>query len=279
MSEMSKKELKEMRKIEEMRRNTLEKKANMTKWIAIGAVATIFLGFFIFLVISLRGSNPDLADPNNSATVELSNSGEFRVASESTTPVEGREVVITEFADIQCPACKQYHPILKSVLDLYPETVALNFKHFPINSIHSNAMTSAIAAEAAGEQEKFFEMIDMLYERQEAWATLPDPEEMYIKYAQELGLDVEKFKQDLNNTELARRVESQRTEGINAGVNSTPSFFINGIKIQNPSDISGFQTAIDTILSQNSSEQMPTEDTTSTPSANETENTSPQIDL
>lgn len=281
MAEMSKKELKEMRKLEEARRNTLEKKANMTKWIAIGAISTIFIGFFLFLVISLRNGNPDLSDPNNT-TVELSNSGNFRVAANSTTPAEGRPVVITEFADIQCPACKQYHPIMKSVLDLYPETVALNFKHFPINSIHPNANRAAVVAEAANEQGKFFEMVDLLYERQEAWANLPDPEDVFLQYAQEIGLDLAKFRQDLENPELARRVESQRTEGINAGVNSTPSFFVNGIKIQNPSDITGFQVAIDAILAGAIGEQSPApqNDTNSTPTAEPSENPeTPQINL
>lgn len=269
MPEMSKKELKEMRKLEEARRSTLEKKANMTKWIAIGAISTIFLGFFLFLVISLRNNNPDLSNPNTT-TVELSDSGNFRVAEDSTTPAKERPVTLTEFADIQCPACKQYQPIIKSVLDLYPETVALNFKHFPISSIHPNANQAAIVAEAANEQGKFFEMVDLLYERQEAWASLPDPSETFLKYAQEIGLDLTKFKADIENAELARRVESQRTEGINAGVNSTPSFFVNGVKIQNPSDISGFQAAIEAVLAgvtDNSTSPAPQNDLNSTPSA------------
>lgn len=282
MGEMSKKELKELRKLEEMRRNSMEKKANMTKWIAIGGISTIFLGFFLFLVISLRGNNPNLADPNSNTVVELSNSGEFRVASESTVPKEGRPVILTEFADIQCPACKQYHPIMASVLDLYPDTVVLNFKHFPISSIHPNALPSALASEAAGKQGKFFEMLDILYERQEAWSNLPDPKSLFSQYATEIGLNQEQFNKDITDQELAQKIEAQRTEGINAGVNSTPSFFINGVKIQNPSDISGFQAAIDAALSAvvGESKEPDIKDSTSTPSAEDTDNSSaPQINL
>lgn len=274
MAQTSKKELKEMRKLEEARQKSMEKKAGMTKWITIGAISTIFLGFFIFLVVSLRSSNPSL-NPNSASQVELSSSGEYRIASDSTTPIEERVVTLTEFADFQCPACKQYHPIVKSVLDLYPEQVVLNYKHFPINSIHPNATPAALAAEAAGEQNKFFEMADILYERQEAWAGLPNPEEVFLSYAEELEMDLEKFKQDLGSSELAKKIESQRTEGINAGVNSTPSFFVNGIRIENPSDISGFQAAIDAELEKSGAIELPVEEITSTPSA---EN-APQINL
>lgn len=278
MSDMSKKELKEMRKLEEMRRNSMDKKATMTKWIAIGGISTIFLGFFLFLVISLRGSNPNLADPNSNTPVELSNSGEYRVSLNSTLPPQEHPVILTEFADFQCPACKQYSPIVKSVLDLYPDQVVLNYKHFPINSIHPNATPAALAAEAAREQGKFFEMSDLLYERQEAWASLPDPNDIFVGYAEELELDVDKFKADLGDTELARKIESQRTEGINAGVNSTPSFFVNGIRIENPSDISGFQAAIDAALSgMTGNESIEVEESESTPSAEDA--TTPQINL
>lgn len=279
MAQTSKKELKEMRRLEEARRNNMEKKANMTKWIAIGTISAVFLGFFVFLVVSLKNNNPNLAETDGTQ-VQLSNSGEFRVAEGSTAPVEERPVTIVEFADIQCPACRQYHPIIKSLLEIYPETVALNFKHFPIMSIHPNAMPSAVAAEAAGRQDKFFEMVDLLFERQDAWARVPNPQSIFIEYARELELDVDQFTADLEDEELSNKVEAQRAEGINAGVNSTPTFFINGIKIQNPSDISGFQAIIDSILADTvGREQAPTEDVNSTPSAEENQTSTPQIDL
>ncbi len=281
MSDMSKKELKEMRKLEEMRRNNMEKKANMTKWIVIGGISTVFLGFFLFLLFSLKSNNPSLNDVDDGSVVQLSDSGEFRVAANSTTPAAERPVTIVEFADIQCPACKQYHPVLQSLLDLYPETVTWNFKHFPIYSIHPNALPTAIAAEAAGKQGKFFEMLDLLYERQQAWSNVPNPRSILVGYAQELGLDVEMFENDLDDEELSRKVEAQRTEGINAGVNSTPSFFINGVRIANPSDISGFQAVIDEILAgENVDVEEPAvmdEDVTSTPSGEE--ETNPQLNL
>lgn len=279
MAQMTKKELKEMRKLEEVRKNSMEKKANMTKWIAIGTISAIFLGFFVFLVVSIKGNNPNLSE-NSGTQVELSDSGEFRVAAESTTAVEERPVTIVEFGDIQCPACRQYHPIMKSLLDLYPETVALNFKHFPIMSIHPNALASAVASEAAGRQGKFFEMVDLLFERQDSWARVPNPESMFIEYAKELGLNEEQFANDLKDEQLSQKVESQRAEGINAGVNSTPTFFINGVRIQNPSDISGFQAIIDSILADRvGREESTIEDPSSTPSAEEGQTTAPQINL
>ncbi len=277
MSEMSKKELKEMRKIEEARRINLEKKASMTKWITIGIISTVFLGAFLFLVVFLRNNNPNLATPNSSAPVVLSDSGEFRIAPESTTPIKERPVTLVEFADVQCPACKQYNPIVNTLLGLYPETLAINFKHFPISSIHPNGVVSAMAAESAGVQGKFFEMLDLLYARQEAWSKLANPEDVFLEYAQELGLDEAKFKKDMKDESLTAKIEAQRTEGISAGVNSTPTFFINGVKIANPADISGFQTAIDSALAQIGGGNTIGDDVVSTPSAQDS--LSPQINL
>lgn len=277
MSEMSKKEMKEMRKIEEAKRMNLEKKANMIKWVVIGVISSVFLGFFLFLLFTLKTMNSKATDPNTATeAVSLSDSGEFRIASGSTTPIDQRPVTIVEFADIQCPACQQYHPIVKSVLDLYPETVALNFKHFPIIALHPNAVKSAVAAEAAGNQEKFFEMVDLLYENQEAWANLPDPTPKFVEYATSLKLDINKFKSDLNDKALEQEIDDQRTEGINAGVNATPSFYVNGVKIQNPADISGFQSAIDAELAKVGGDASVIEDE-ATPSADQS--LSPQINL
>ncbi len=268
-----------MRKLEEARRMSLEKKANTTKWLAIGIISTLFIGFFLFLVVYLRGSNPNLVgSSNNSEPVELSSSGEFRVASDSQTLAKDRPVILTEFADIQCPACQQYHPIVKSVLDLYPETVTLNFKHFPIASIHPNAIPAAIAAEAANNQGKFFEMVDLLYERQQAWSRLPSTRDQFISYAKELGLDEKQFIEDLDDAALKEKIDTQRTEGINAGVNSTPTFFVNGVKIQNSGDISGFQGAIDAALSEAASGEPATQSAQSASPSADTPS-GPQLDL
>jgi len=286
---MSKKELKEMRKIEEMRRSNLEKKASMIKWVSIGVIATVFVGFFLFLVVSLKNNNPNLSQNGDRGNVRsFSDSGEFRVKEGSVAPIDARRVTIVEFADLQCPACQQYQPITKNLLDLYPENVVLNFKHFPLTQIHRNSMPAAVAAEAAGKQDKFFEMVDLLYARQAEWSDLPDTTEKFKEYAKELELDLEKFSLDLESQELKDKIDAQRDEGVEAGVNGTPSFFINGVYFPNPSDVSGFQTEIDKILAESKSQD--SAEVSATPSADSSkqgsgqagqaeENSEPEIDL
>ena len=282
---MSKKELKEMRKIEETRRKNIENKSSMVKWISIGAIVTVFVGFCLFLVVSLKNSNPNLSKGSDAETVRnFSDSGEFRIKEGSIAPIDARLVTLVEFADLQCPACQQYHPIIKALLDIYPESLAVSFKHFPISSIHKNAIPSAVAAEAANNQNKFFEMVDLLYERQAEWSNLPDATDKFSEYAKELELDMGKFSADLNDESLKKKIDDQRNEGIGAGVNATPTFFVNGVFINNPSDISGFQAVIDEILNTSEKKTVPSE--TATPSADSTgsppsaeDNTSPQIDL
>jgi len=253
MAQMTKKELKELKRLEKLQRQTLQQKQNTTKWIAIAIAAALFLVLFVgAVIIGKNRNNPDQAAGVTATFTEpghermVGNSGE-NTATEAGEQAE-QVVTMVEYADIQCPACKQYHPIVKSLLELYPNQLKLVFKHFPLTSIHPNAVPSAKAAEAAGRQDKFFEMADLLYERQGEWSNLPDPTAKFREYAQQLGLDINKFNTDMNDEAIAQAIEAQRNEGINNGVNSTPTFYIEGKKIENPGDISGFQKYIDEAL-------------------------------
>jgi protein-disulfide isomerase len=98
--------------------------------------------------------------------------------------------------------------------------------------MHANAVSSATAALAAGEQGKFFEMHDILFAKQEEWSKSKDVSVNYISYAASLNLDLEKFKQDLKSEELKNKVIALYQEGVSAGIKGTPSFFINGEKIE-----------------------------------------------
>lgn len=252
MAQMTKKELKELRKLEKLQQQTLSQKQNTTKWIAIAIAAGLFLTLFIGAVIIGKNRN----NPSNTAlTATFANDGHVRMVgtddtNSATGGAEQSEEVVTmvEYADIQCPACKQYHPIVKTLLELYPGELRLVFKHFPLTSLHPNAVISATAAEAAGRQGRFFEMTDLLYERQAEWSGLPNPAEKFAEYAKQLALDVNKFNADLKDKEIAAIIETQRNEGIKNGVNATPAFFVEGNKIDNPADIEGFQKIIDEAL-------------------------------
>lgn len=142
------------------------------------------------------------------------------------------KVTLTEYGDFQCPACAQFSPIVKSVLDQYGDQIAFEFRHFPLISIHPYAVPAAKAAEAAGVQGKFFEMHDKLYENQNAWTKSAAPQAFFVQYAEELGLDVNLFKQHMRASLVEEKIESQFKEAQEKGLTGTPSFFLNGERLE-----------------------------------------------
>lgn len=141
-------------------------------------------------------------------------------------------VTLTEYGDFQCPACAQFSPIVKEVVDQYGDQIAFEFRHFPLISIHPYAVPAAKAAEAAGVQGKFFEMHDKLYENQSAWAKSPAPQAFFIQYAEELGLDIALFKQHMRASLIEEKIESQFKEAQERGLTGTPTFFLNGERLE-----------------------------------------------
>lgn len=134
-------------------------------------------------------------------------------------------VTVVEFADLQCPACGAAHPIVAKLLETYPEDVYYVFRHYPL-AIHKNAKKAARAAEAAGAQGKFFEMVDKLFTHQDDWENSTSADEIFERYAKELKLDLEKYKTDVENVDDP--INSDYALGNQSAVKSTPTFFING---------------------------------------------------
>ena len=132
------------------------------------------------------------------------------------------KVVIVEFSDFQCPACKAAHPIVKRITSEYGKKILFVYRHFPLIAAHQYALKAAEAAEAAGEQGKFWEYHDLLFANQENLKT-----ENLKKYAEELGLDMNKFNEALDSGKFKDKVTSDMDDGENLGVSSTPTFFIN----------------------------------------------------
>ncbi len=140
-------------------------------------------------------------------------------------------ITLVEFGDYQCPSCGYYAPIVNEVLSRYPKDVRLEFHHFPLIQIHQFAMPAALAAEAAADQGKFWEMHDMLYEKQETWSRSPDAEAEFVYYAGKLGLNVNQFMQAMRSPELKQRVLEDVVRARDAKIDETPTFFINGEKV------------------------------------------------
>lgn len=155
-------------------------------------------------------------------------------------------VTIIEYSDFQCPACKVYHSVVRQVLDEYGDRVHFGYRHFPLPQ-HKNAKPAAYAAEAAGKQGKFWEMHDMIFDRQDEWAEAGDAEAMFREYAGSLGLDLARYDADAALEDVERKVETDYASGVQSLVNATPTFFLNGVRIQ-PRNYDEFKQFIDAAL-------------------------------
>jgi protein-disulfide isomerase len=136
-------------------------------------------------------------------------------------------VTVEEFSDFQCPACGNLAPGLRRVIDEYGDRVQLIFRNFPLQ-MHKYAFQAARAAEAAGQQGKFWEMHDVLYERQKEWSESMEPRVQFDSYATRLGLDVQKFKADMERQDIAERIRADMTRGNSLNVRGTPTVYLNG---------------------------------------------------
>ncbi|MBF9254902.1 DsbA family protein [Pontibacter sp. 172403-2] len=135
-------------------------------------------------------------------------------------------ITLVEYGDYECSHCAHAHPLLKQLLEEKGDDFEFVFRNFPLNEVHPLAMLSALAAEAAGKQHKFWEMHDMIYENQ---AQLN--RDSFVDFAEALSLNLEKFAADLQSEATTSKVENDFESGIRSGVNGTPSFFINGRKL------------------------------------------------
>jgi protein-disulfide isomerase len=162
-----------------------------------------------------------------------------------TSPVKGpadAAVTIIEFSDFQCPPCGESRALVKQVLATYPKDVKLVYKTLPLASIHPNAVGAAKAAVAAGKQGKFWEMHDVLYENQDALDAdkLPD-------YAARIGLDVERWRRDAASSEVQQQIAADVREARDNGIDSTPTFIVNGKQLGDRS-LDNFKQLIDAAL-------------------------------
>lgn len=134
-------------------------------------------------------------------------------------------VTLLEYGDYECPYCGGAYPIIKQAQERLGNRLRFVFRNFPITTSHPHSEQAAEAAEAAAAQGKFWEMHDHLYEHQQR---LTDPD--LHGYAEELGLDVERFERELAAHVHADRVREDFMSGVRSGVNGTPSFYVNGAK-------------------------------------------------
>lgn len=210
----------------------------MSKQFIIIVVVVIGILFGIFSFSNKSGDNKTSSDSSQNGSSHIVGKKNSKVA-------------LVEYGDFQCPACKSYYPIVKQIKEEYSDKISFQFKHFPLVQIHPNAFVSSRAAEAAGKQGKFFEYHDLLYENQDSWAQSTSPNSIFESYAQQLNLNLDQFKKDMVSEEVANIINADVKSAQAIGGNSTPTFAINGKKIDNPKTLDEFKKVIDEALAQN----------------------------
>jgi protein-disulfide isomerase len=136
-------------------------------------------------------------------------------------------VTIDEYGDYQCPPCGALHPIIKTLKGEYGDRIQFAFHHFPLTQLHSHALEASYAAAAAGLQGKFWEMHNMLYEKQSEWNEVGDFRPIVLEFARKIGLDLPRFTRDIDGLQVVTIVSEDMQRGALLGVNGTPTVFIN----------------------------------------------------
>jgi protein-disulfide isomerase len=132
-------------------------------------------------------------------------------------------VTVVEYADFECPNCRQAHPAVKLALQRFAGRVRLAYRHFPLEDVHPHALPAALAAECAGGQGRFWDMHDQLFENQQHLR----PKDLHV-YAEKLGLDMARFTAEMDDEIYLQRIREQIQGGLASGVRGTPAFFVNG---------------------------------------------------
>ena len=203
-------------------------------WATIVAVIVVLVGIF---TLTGHKSNTGSTSSNKAAL---------------TQHVEGQGkagVTLVEYGDYQCPYCQQYYPTVKQVYTDLQDQIKFQFRNFPLTSLHPNAFAAARAAEAADKQGKFWEMHDMLYENndpngQQGWVASKDATVYFDQYAKQLGLNVDKFKQDFASIPVNDAVNADMAEGNRLGITGTPTFFLDGKQVQIGNDVQTFEKIV-----------------------------------
>lgn len=158
---------------------------------------------------------------------------------------ENAPVTLIEYSDFECPACRSVQPLLKEVLASMPDEVRLIYRHFPLRTIHPKSIPAARAAEAAGLQGKFWQMHDVLFEKQPEWSVVGvNADDQFEKYAADMGLDIERFKADYKSREMSSKVNAAYDAAVRLRLEYTPTFFLNGRLIENPRSVDELKSAI-----------------------------------
>lgn len=187
----------------------------------LAVLLVLFVGFFI-----VSKSSSDQGGTNKSAD-----------ASKTSNNVEGlgtKGVTLVEYGDYQCPVCGVYYQPIEQAIAQFKNDIRFQFRNLPLTSIHPNAFAAARAAQAAGLQNKYFEMHDLLYENQTEWSSSTNPKNLFNEYAKRIGINVDQFKTDYASQKVNDIINADLDAFDKTGQDlATPTFFLNGVYLPN----------------------------------------------
>lgn len=207
-------------------------------FVIVAVVGALTLGAGALLYRAKRPAALEI--PKNSNPPEKA--AFMHVRGEANAPV-----TLEEFADFECPPCANLAGAYGQIEEGYSAQIRVIFRHFPLPG-HPHAPDAAQVAEAAGLQGRFWEMHDLLYKEQGVWSKSVDARALFNSYAGTLGLNLERFKTDVDSPEVKERVASDKKRGADLGVHSTPTIFVNGRQVLPPVNVATIRAAIDAAL-------------------------------
>jgi protein-disulfide isomerase len=190
-----------------------------------------------------------IGDTNSSMDTQATPAGAAKV-----THISGKQdaaVSLVEYSDFQCPACGAYYPVIEQVIEKYKDQISFEYRHYPLTTIHQNAFAAARASEAAGKQGAFWEMYRLLFANQAAWSGSGAAQTTFEGYAKQLRLDINAYKTDFASSETNSSINASIKEFNALGLpKSTPTFLLNGKKIEVRNNLEDFSKLIDRAVEQ-----------------------------
>lgn len=198
-------------------------------WIIFAAICVAVLGSLVFIS---QGEKTDVSGADETKIIAAS-ADNGNIGDHVFGTKEGKAILI-EYGDFQCPGCASAHPNLKELSEEFKDELTFVFRNLPLTSIHPNARAAATAAEAAGLQGKYWEMHNLLFESQNEWGQSSDNRlEFFTSYARTAGVkDIEKFKSDITNENISKKINFDLALARKIGATSTPTILLDGKSIE-----------------------------------------------
>ncbi len=201
----------------------------------------LFLGIIIGTLVIVGAGIALLSRPASSTKVD----SKLLIRADSnklSTP--SASVTLVEFSDFQCPACGAYYPVVTQVVKDFKDNLTFVYRNFPLTDLHPNAMLAAQAAEAAGLQGKYWEMHDLLFSKQSDWSASASVRDIFAGYATTLGMNADQFKKDIDSDTVKKKIAQDISDGNTLGITGTPTFYLDGVKLDNPATLADFEALI-----------------------------------